>query len=156
MKRLDKLQEILKGLKFNIDKFCDYGLKTLTTLTDAGGDNSQAFEKFYKALKLTPSSEFSNFLVVWRSVLDHTSTDLVIGELLSKTRSDYMGMVALKTSSTCGSTNEKTIPKKSKEDSDITTLLTSSEAANARSKPMTKALVKASKKGYPAIVGNCD
>ena len=30
MKRLDKLQDTLKsGLKYNIDKFCDYGLKTL-------------------------------------------------------------------------------------------------------------------------------
>ena len=48
MKRLDKLQGRLEGLKFNIDKFCDYGLKTLTTLTDAGGDDSQAFEKITK------------------------------------------------------------------------------------------------------------
>ena len=64
MKRLDKLQDTLKGFKFNIDKFCDYSLKTLTRLMDTGGDDSQAFEKIYEALKSTPNSEFSNVLVV--------------------------------------------------------------------------------------------
>lgn len=47
MKRLDKLHETLKnGLKLKINKFCDYGLKTLTTLTDADGDESQASDKW--------------------------------------------------------------------------------------------------------------
>ena len=45
MKKLDKLVESLKSFNFNVDKFCDYGMKTLSSLADAGGDDSQAFEK---------------------------------------------------------------------------------------------------------------
>ena len=135
---------------------CDYGLKTLTTLTDAEGDNSESFEKNYETLKSTPNSEFSNVLVIWRSVLDKTSTYLEIGELLGKARSEHLGMIALKTWSTSGRTNKSSIPKKYKQDRDIAALITSSEEANAKINAMTKALAKASNKGYPAIVGSCD
>ena len=127
-------------MKYNIDRFCDYGLKTLNTLTDAGGNDSQAFEKFYEALKTTPNREFVNVLVVWRSVLDQTASDLEIGKLLDKARAEYIGMVALKTWSTCGSTIDSSIPKKSKQDKDIAALLASSEVANKKINVMTKAL----------------
>ena len=156
MKRLDKLQETLKGLKFNINKFCDCGLKTITTLMDDVGDSSQLFEKIYEALKSTPNNEFSNILVIWQSVLDQISTHLEIVELLVKARAEYLGMVTLTNWSTSGSTNNQSIPKKSKQNRDIAALLASSEEANAKINAMTKALAKASKKGYPAIMGNRD
>ena len=98
MKRLDALQESLKfSSKYNIDKFVDYCLKTLSTLTDAGGDDSQAFDKIYEALKSTPNVEFNSVLVVWKSVQDQTDTALDVGELLCKAREEYRGMVAMKT-----------------------------------------------------------
>lgn len=96
MKHLDRLQDTLKGLKYKIDKFCDYGLKTLTTLTDAEGGDSQAFEKFYKAPESTPNKKISHGIIVWKSVLDQTSTDLEIDELLNKLRGECMGILALK------------------------------------------------------------
>ena len=71
--------------------------------------------------------------------------DLEIGELLSKARSEYMGMVSLKKWSTCGSTNETSIPKKSKQDRDIAALLASSEEANAKINAVTTTLAKVSK-----------
>lgn len=56
LKHLDSLQVQLKGLTYNIDKLCDYDLKTLTTFTNAGGNDIQAFDKFYEAFKLTPNA----------------------------------------------------------------------------------------------------
>ena len=155
MKLLDKLYDTLKHQKFNIDKFCDYGLKTLSTLTDAGGDDTQAFDKFYEALKNTPNQEFNNVLVVWKSVLDQTATPLDVGELLCKAREEYRGMVALKTWAT-SSGQVESIPKKSKQDRDIAALIANSAEANAKINAMTKAMAKSSKKGYAALTGNRD
>ena len=120
------------------------------------GGGLSSIQFFYDTLKLTTHSEISNVLVVWRSVLDQTSHDLEIGELLGKARSEYLGMVTLKTWSTNSRSNEPQIPKKSKQDRDISAILASSEEANAKISAMMKALTKASKKGYPAIVGNRD
>ena len=71
--------------------------------------------------------------------------DLEIGELLSKARSEYLGMVSLKKCSTCSSTNETSILKRSKQDRGIAALLASIKEANAKINAMTKALAKVSK-----------
>ena len=64
MRKLDIPSETLLVYKYNVGKFCDYGIKTLSTLADVGGDDSQQFEKFYDALKAMPNIEFNNVLIV--------------------------------------------------------------------------------------------
>eukprot|EP00957_Ditylum_brightwellii_P000023 1405-Ditylum_brightwellii.AAC.1 len=47
---LNNLTDKLKRLGYNVNKFCNYAAKTLKTLCDAGGDDTQTSPKLYEAL----------------------------------------------------------------------------------------------------------
>ena len=49
MKELDILKKIFETThKNNVETFCDHGLKLITTLSNAGGTDTQVFEKCTK------------------------------------------------------------------------------------------------------------
>ena len=117
LSKLDNLTDQLKSYKYDIDKFCDYGTKLLATLTGDVGSESQAFDKFYKALRTSHNSNFNSTLSVWRSVQDRTGVVLEIGKLLLKAREEYRGMIVISTWS-----DNVSVPKRSKQDRDIAAL----------------------------------
>eukprot|EP00957_Ditylum_brightwellii_P009582 722593-Ditylum_brightwellii.AAC.1 len=47
---LNNLTKKLEMLGYDVNKFCDYAVKTLKTLCDAGENNTQASLKLYEAL----------------------------------------------------------------------------------------------------------
>eukprot|EP00957_Ditylum_brightwellii_P147940 11264796-Ditylum_brightwellii.AAC.1 len=56
----NNLPEKLKELGFNIDKFCNYTLETIKTLSDAGDNDSQASLKLYKVLVSSKIDAFNS------------------------------------------------------------------------------------------------
>ena len=56
---LNNLSNKLGDLKFDVDKFCNYAIKTLIKLQDTGDDDKQAALKLYEALITTKNNSFN-------------------------------------------------------------------------------------------------
>ena len=151
MRKLDTLSDTLLAYKYNVNKFCNYGLKTLLTLADVGGDDFQSFEKSYDTLKATPNSKFNNVLIVWKLVLDQTQRKMEVFELLIKAREKYRGMYALKT----WHTPMKETPRKLQSDREIVASLANTDAQKEQIEALTAALKSDNpKRGCLSLHGN--
>eukprot|EP00957_Ditylum_brightwellii_P021700 1636710-Ditylum_brightwellii.AAC.1 len=56
-------------LGFNIDKFCNYAVKTLKTLCYAGGDDTQASLKLYEALTSSKVDAFNSDIRAYKAAV---------------------------------------------------------------------------------------
>ena len=142
MKKLDNFKRIISDPhKNNIESFCDYGQLLITKLSDAGGEDTQVFDKVYEALTNSRCPEFNNQLVVWWSIQDQTGTTLDVGELLDKAKTKYRGMVHLGTWKK-KSSDDTAIPKKSEHHKDIAVLITNAKSQDKKIRSLTTSIEK--------------
>eukprot|EP00957_Ditylum_brightwellii_P159378 12131890-Ditylum_brightwellii.AAC.1 len=65
--KLNNITEKLEMLGYDINKFCNYAAKTLKTLYNAGGNNTQASLKLYEALTFSKVDAFNSKIRAYKA-----------------------------------------------------------------------------------------
>eukprot|EP00957_Ditylum_brightwellii_P099153 7552073-Ditylum_brightwellii.AAC.1 len=83
----------LEELEFDISKFCDYTTKTLKTLCDAGGNDTQASLKLYEALTSLKVDAFISEIRAYKATVSAKNKTLDFTKLMTIACAKYTSLV---------------------------------------------------------------
>eukprot|EP00957_Ditylum_brightwellii_P003640 275004-Ditylum_brightwellii.AAC.1 len=89
----NSLTDKLEALGFDFDKFCDYATKTLKTLCDAGGDDTQASLKLYEVLMSSNVDSFDSDFRTYKAAASAKDKALNFTKLIIIKCAEHMSLV---------------------------------------------------------------
>ena len=87
--KVDSFKNYLKAYGEDIDKFCKNIRKTMECLTNTGGSVDQAFAKTFYDLVESNIQLFNEYIFVWKTIREQSSTLYNIQGLLNRVRNKY-------------------------------------------------------------------
>eukprot|EP00957_Ditylum_brightwellii_P025363 1918767-Ditylum_brightwellii.AAC.1 len=90
---LNNLTDKLEVLRYDIDKFCNYAVKILKTLHDAGGNGTQASLKLYEALTSSKVDAFNFKIRAYKAIVSAKYNTLDFTKLTTIACTEYISLV---------------------------------------------------------------